>query len=120
MSRCIGVFCIGFIGKKGDFEAGCYKTKSEGTKVLASRAIKFLSKSSAHRLAAWRCVGISAHGLAGLAICMDFTMKMGDFEAAPQDTGNEGKRVLASRATKFLSYLAAKLLSNLATWRLIA
>ena len=51
---------------------------------------------------------------------MDFVRRMGDFEAAPQNTGNEGTRVLASRATKFLSYLAAKLLSNLATWRLIA
>ena len=39
----MGVFCIGFIWKMGDFEAGCYKTKSEGTKVLASRATKFLS-----------------------------------------------------------------------------
>ena len=49
MSRCIGVFCISFIGNMGDFEAACYKTKSEGTKLEASRAAKFLSKSSAHR-----------------------------------------------------------------------
>ena len=47
--RCIGVFCIGFVGKMNVFEAACYGTKSEGTKVLASRAAKFLSKSSAHR-----------------------------------------------------------------------
>ena len=73
-----------------------------------------------HRLAAWRCVVISAHGLAGMAICMDFVRKMGDFEAAWQRRLKGGKRFLASRATKFLSYLAAKLLSDLATWRLIA
>ena len=67
-----------------------------------------------------RLIGVSAHLLAGMAICMDFARKMGDFEAAPQGNLNEGTRFLASRATKFLSYLAAKLLSNLATWRLIA
>ena len=71
-------------------------------------------------MAAWRCVGISAHRLAGLAICEDLVGKMMDFEAAPQERLKGGKRVLASRATKILSYLAAKLLSNLATWRLIA
>ena len=73
-----------------------------------------------HGLAAWRCVGISAHRLAGLEICVDFARKMGDSEAALQKKLTPGKGLEALRATKFLSYLAAKLLSNLATWRLIA
>ena len=51
---------------------------------------------------------------------MNSARKMGDFEAALQGRLKEGKRLEASRATKFLSILAAKLLSNLATWRLIA
>ena len=58
-----------------------------------------------------RCIGV---------FCTGFVRKMDDFEAALQRTLTEGKRWEASRATKFLSYLAAKLLSNLATWRLIA
>ena len=60
------------------------------------------------------------HRLAGLAICDDFVRKMGDFKGAPQKTLTPGKGLEASRATQFLSYLAAKLLSNLATWRFIA
>jgi len=35
-----------------------------------------------------------------MAICMDFTMKMGDFEAAWQKTLSEGTSILASRATQ--------------------
>ena len=52
-------------------------------------------------------IGVSAHRLAGMAICMDFARKMGDFEAALQGTLNEGTRVLASRATQFLSKSSA-------------
>ena len=51
---------------------------------------------------------------------MDFTRKMGDAKAALQKRLTPGKGLEASRATEFLSYLAAKLLSNLATWRLMA
>ena len=47
--------------------------------------------------------------LAGLAICEDFAMKMGDFEAALQKRLTEGKGLEASRAK--LIYLAAWLLS---------
>ena len=54
-----------------------------------------------------RLIGVSAHLLAGMAICMDFARKMGDFEAAPQEKLNEGTRVLASRATQFLSKSSA-------------
>ena len=52
-------------------------------------------------------IGVSAHLLAGIAICMDFAREIGDFEAAPQGRLNEGTRVLASRATQFLSKSSA-------------
>ena len=93
MSRLIGVsahrlaglaICDDFMRKMCDFEAAPQRRLSEGKGLEASRATEFLSKSSAHRLAAWRCVGISAHRLAGLAICEDFMRKMGDFEAVPK------------------------------------
>ena len=96
--------------KMGDFEAACQRSLTQGKGVEASRATKFLSKSSAHRLAAWRCVGISAHRLAGLAICEDFGRKMGDFEAAPQKTLSAGKGLEASRAKR--SYLVIWLLGD--------
>ena len=54
-----------------------------------------------------RFIGVSAQLLAGMAICMDFARKMGDFEAAPQENLNQGTRVLASRATKLLSKSSA-------------
>ena len=54
-----------------------------------------------------RLIGVSAHRLAGLAICEDFMTKMGDFEAACQEKLKGGKGVLASRATKFLSKSSA-------------
>ena len=90
-----------------DFEAAPQGSLKGGKGVEASRATKLLSNASPHRLAAWRCVGISAHRLAGLAICEDFMRKMGDFEAGWQKTLNEGTRVLASRATKLLSKSSA-------------
>ena len=34
-----------------------------------------------------RLIGVSAHRLAGLAICDDFMRKLGDFEAACQGIG---------------------------------
>ena len=52
-------------------------------------------------------IGVSAHLVPGIAICMDFARKMGDFEAGWQKTLNEGTRVLASRATKLLSESSA-------------
>ena len=71
-----------------------------------------------------RRVGESIHRCVGSSFSWHSDLygfyKIGDFEAAPQERLNEGKGLEASRATKFLSYLAAKLLSNLATWRLIA
>ena len=96
-----------FNGRMGDFEAALQNTLSEGKRLEASRATKFLSKSSAHRLAAWRCVGISAHGLAGMAICMDFARKMTDSEAGCQNRLKPNKGLEASRATKFLSKSSA-------------
>ena len=54
-----------------------------------------------------RLIGVSAHLLAGIAICMDFARKMGDFEAGWQRTLNEDKRLEASRATKLLSKSSA-------------
>ena len=54
-----------------------------------------------------RLIGVSAHLLAGMVTCMDFARKMGDFEAAPQGTLNEGKGLEASRATKLLSTSSA-------------
>ena len=54
-----------------------------------------------------RLIGVSAHRLAGLAICEDFMRKMGDFEAALQKTLTVGKGLEASRATKFLSKSSA-------------
>ena len=38
-----------FIRKIGDFELACQGIENEGTGLEASRATKFLSKSSAHR-----------------------------------------------------------------------
>ena len=89
---------------------------------MASRATKLLSKSSAHRgvgESVSRLIGVSAHLLAGMAICMDFARKMGDFEAAPQGNLNEGTRVLASRATKLLSNSSAHRLIGESVSRLI-
>ena len=54
-----------------------------------------------------RLIGVSAHLLAGIAICMDFARKMGDFEAAPQGKLSVGKRQEASRATQLLSKSSA-------------
>ena len=54
-----------------------------------------------------RLIGVSAHRLAGLAICEDFMRKMRDFEAACQEKLNQGKGLEASRATKFLSKSSA-------------
>ena len=51
---------------------------------------------------------------------MDFAKEISEFEAALQKRVTLGKRLEASRTTKFLSILAAKLLSDLANWRLIA
>ena len=119
MSRLIGVsahllagiaICMDFARKMGDSEAAPQKTLSVGKGQEASRATKLLSKSSAHRgvgESVSRFIGVSAHLLAGMAICMDFARKMGDFEAAPQGKLNEGTRVLASRATQFLSKSSA-------------
>ena len=45
--------------------------------------------------------------LAGIAICMDSNRKISDFEAGWQGRLKGGKRVLASRATKFLSKSSA-------------
>ena len=51
---------------------------------------------------------MSAQLLACMAICMDFAREMGDFEAAPQKTLNEGTRVLDSRATQLLGNSSAR------------
>ena len=56
--------------KMGDFEAGPQKTIKGGTKLEASRAAKFLSKSSAHRYS--RYIGVFS---------TSFVRKMDDFEA---------------------------------------
>ena len=50
---------------------------------------------------------MSAQLLAGMAICMDFARKMGDFEAAPQEKLSVGKGQEASRATQLLSNSSA-------------
>ena len=52
-------------------------------------------------------IGVSAHLLVGMAICMDFARKLGDFEAAPQKKLTQGKRLEASRATQLLSNSSA-------------
>ena len=54
-----------------------------------------------------RLIGVSAHLLTGIAICMDFARKMGDFEAAPKRKSTVGKGLEASRATKLLSKSSA-------------
>ena len=41
--------CMDFAWEIGDFEAAWQRTLNEGTRVLASRATKLLSNSSAHR-----------------------------------------------------------------------
>ena len=102
--------CMDFARKMDDFEAAPQENLNEGTRVLASRATKLLSKSSAHRgvgESVSRLIGVSAHLLAGMAICMDFAREMGDFEAAPQRTLSEGTSILASRATQLLSNSSA-------------
>ena len=50
-----------FIRKMSDFKAAPQETGNEDTRVLASRATQFLSKSSAHR-----CIGSSLSWLGGL------------------------------------------------------
>ena len=92
------------------FEGGPQRTLNEGTRVLASRATQFLSKSSAHRglgASVSRLIGVSAHLLPVIAIYMDFARKICDFEAAPQGRLNANKGLEASRATKFLSKSSA-------------
>ena len=54
-----------------------------------------------------RLIAVSAQLLVGMVISIDFARKMGDFEAAWLRKLNEDKRVLASRATKFLSKSSA-------------
>ena len=66
-------FVLALRGKFGDLEAAPQERLSVGKGQEASRATKFLNYLAA-----------SAHGLAGIAICMDFARKMGDFEAACQ------------------------------------
>ena len=70
MSRLIGVsahrlaglvICDDFIRKMGDFEAAPQKRLTQGKGLEASRATKFLSKSSAHR-----CIGSSLSWLGDL------------------------------------------------------
>ena len=99
-----------FYKEMNDFEAPPQKTLTPGKRLEASRATQFLSKSSAHRglgESVSRLIGVSAHLLAGMAICMDFARKMGDFEAAPQEKLNANKGLEASRATQFLSKSSA-------------
>ena len=50
---------------------------------------------------------MSAHRLVGIAICMGFAMKMGDFETGWQQRLKVGKRQEASRAITFLSKFSA-------------
>ena len=96
--------------KMGDSEVGCQRTLTPNKGLEASRATKLLSKSSAHRgvgESVSRFIGVSAHLLVGIAICIDFVREMGDFVAAPQGKLTPGKRLEASRATKFLSKSSA-------------
>ena len=52
-------------------------------------------------------MGVSAQILAGMASCMDFARKMGDFDAGWQKRLNANKALEASRATKSLSNSSA-------------
>ena len=102
--------CIDFVRKMNDFEAAPQEKLNANKGLEASRATQLLSKSSAHRRvgeSVSRLIGVSAHLLAGMAICMDFAKKIGDFEAGWQGTLNEGKGLEASRANKLLSTSSA-------------
>ena len=83
-----------------DFVVACQRTETQGTALEASRA-------KLSYLVIWRLVGISAPGLAGMAICLDFNEKMEDFEVACHETETQGTRLEASRATKLLSKSSA-------------
>ena len=60
-----------------DFEAAPQEKLSVGKRLEASRATQLLSNS--------RLIGESASLVAGMAICIDFAEKMGDFERPPQE-----------------------------------
>ena len=51
-------------------------------KRLEPRVLVFWPRARLSYLATPRLIGESASLVAGMAICMDFTMKMDDFEAA--------------------------------------
>ena len=72
-----------------------------------TRVLGFWPRARLSYLANPRLIGMSAPSLAGIAICHDFNEKMGDFEAGWQGNLTQGKRVEASRATKFLSKSSA-------------
>ena len=76
-------------------------------KGVEPRVLVFWPRARLSYLATPRLIGESAILVAGMAICMDFGRKMGDFEAAWQRTLTQGTSIFASRATQLLSNSSA-------------
>ena len=98
--------------KMGDFEAAPQKKLKGGVRWEASRA-------KLSYLVTWLLGDLSIFWWSGYLarrFVRIFTRKMGDFEAACQEKLTQGKRLEASRATKFLSKSSAHRLAGLAIW----